>query len=67
MSTCCACMEAVLHGLACCCPVLDDDNGNLSSKVISILSSGEAVQSPLVRGDRTSPSTIGVNRAVCGV
>jgi hypothetical protein len=60
-------VEAVLHGLAYCCPVLDNDDGILSTKVISTLSSGEAVRSPLVIGDRTSPSTIGVNRAVCGV
>lgn len=67
MSTCCACVEAVLHRLACYCPVLDDDDGILSSKVISTLSGREAVQSPLVRGNRTSLSSISVNRAVCGV
>ncbi len=67
MSTCCVCVEAMLHWLACCCPVLDDDDGILSGKVISTLSGGEAVQSPSVKGDRTSLSTIGVNRAVCGV
>jgi hypothetical protein len=67
MSTCCACVEAVLHRLACCCPVLDDDDGILSGKVISTLSSGKAVQSPSARSDRTSPSTISVNRAVCSV
>ena len=67
MSTCCACVEAVLHGLACCCPVLDNDDEILSGKVISTLSGGEAVRSPSVRGDTTSPSTIGVNRDACGV
>jgi hypothetical protein len=67
LSTCCACAEAVLHGLACYCPVLGDGDGLLSSKVISTLSSGEVVRSSLVRGDRISPPTVGVNRAVCGV
>jgi hypothetical protein len=60
-------VEAVLHGLAYYCPILDDDNGILSSKVISTLSSGEVVRSLSVRGNRTSPSTIGVNRAVYSV
>jgi hypothetical protein len=67
MSTCCAYVEAVLYKLACCCPVLDNNNRIFFTKVISTLSSREAVWSPLVRGDRTSLSTIGVNRAVCGV
>jgi len=61
-------MEVVLYRFACCCcPILGGDGGILSSKVISTLSSREAVRSPLVRGDRTSLFTIGVNRAVCGV
>ena len=44
-----------------------DGGGVLSGNVISSLSGGEAVRLPSVRGDRTSPSTVGVNRAVCGV
>jgi hypothetical protein len=67
LSTCYACTEAVLHRLACCCPVLGDGDGLLSSKVISTLSSREVVRLSSVRGDRTSLSTVGVNRAVCGV
>jgi hypothetical protein len=63
--TCCTCVEAGLHGLACCCPALDD--GILSSKVISTLSGGDAVWSHLVKGDRTSLFTMGVSGAVCRV
>jgi hypothetical protein len=57
----------VLHRLAYYYPVLDSNNGILSSRVISTLSSREAVRSSLVRGDRTSLFTIGVNRAVSSV
>jgi hypothetical protein len=67
LSTCCACAEEVLHGLACCCPVLGDGDGLLSSKAISTLSGGEVVRLSSVRGDRTFLFTVGVNRAVCGV
>ena len=45
-------------------PVLDSNDGMLSSKVISTLSSREAVRLSSVRGEKTSPFTIGVNRAV---
>jgi hypothetical protein len=65
-STCCACAGAVLRRLANCWPVPDGSDGILC-KVISTLSGEEAVRSPSVRGDRTSPFTVGVNRAVCGV
>ena len=47
--------------------MLDGDDGILSGKVISTLSSREAVRPCSVRGERTSPFTIGVNRAVYGV
>jgi hypothetical protein len=68
LSTCCACVEAVLYRLACCCPVLDGDDGILSNKVISTLSGGDVVWSSSVRGDgSSSPFSTGVNRAVCGV
>jgi hypothetical protein len=67
LSTSCACTEVVLYGLAGCCPVLGNSSGILSDKVISTLSGGEAVRSPSVKGDRISPSIIGVNRAVCGI
>ena len=58
--SCCACVGAVLHRLACC-------GDGLSGRVISTLSGGEGVRSFSVRGDRTSLFTMGVNRAVAGV
>jgi hypothetical protein len=52
-------MEAVLYGLVYYYPVL--------SKVISTLSGGEVGRLPLVRGNRTSLFTIGINRAVYSI
>ena len=60
-------MEVVLYRVAGCCPVLDSDNRIPSSEVTSTLFSAEAVLLPLVRGDKTSLSTIGVKRAVYSV
>jgi hypothetical protein len=57
----------VSYGLACYWPILGGGDRILFSKVIFTLSGREVVRSPSVKGDRTSPSTVGVNRAVCGV
>jgi len=62
--TSCACAEAVLHGLAGCCPVLGDSGGILSDKGHLYLYSGGGgfghLRSEVID---TSPSTMGVNRA----
>jgi hypothetical protein len=59
--------EVVLYRLAYYYPVLGSDDGLLSSKAISTLSSEEVVRLPSVRGNRTSLSTIGVNRAIYSI
>jgi hypothetical protein len=59
--------EAVLYGLACYYPILGSNYRLLSSKAISTLSSKKAVGLLLVRGNRTSLSTIGINRTVYSI
>jgi hypothetical protein len=60
-------MEVVLYRLVYCYPILSDGNRILSDKVIFTLSSKEVGRLPSIRGDRTSPSIISVNKAVYGV
>ena len=60
-------MEVVLYKLAYYYLILSNNDRLLSSKVISILSSKEVVLLPLVRSNRTSLSTISVNRAIYSI
>jgi hypothetical protein len=67
MLTCYTCVKAVLHKLACCYLVLDNNNKILFSKVIFTLSSKEVVKLPLIKSNRTSLFTISINKAIYSI
>jgi hypothetical protein len=62
----CACINIALR-LTCCGPVLDGNNRVLSGKVVSALSSEEAVRSSSVRNNRISPFLISINRIIYNI
>jgi hypothetical protein len=60
-------MKVVLYRLAYYYSALGYNNRLLSSKAIFILSSKKIVRLFLVRGNRTSLFTIGINRAIYSI